>query len=52
MIQEQSGKKFMGGISLPELREKLNELRAASEDDGLPEHERSEAREKTRVKNF
>jgi hypothetical protein len=46
VIQERTGRKFLGGISLPGLKAELSELRAASLDVTLPEAEREEAREK------
>ena len=43
MIEEGTGKDFMGRISLPALKAKLAELRATREDASLPEDERQAA---------
>jgi hypothetical protein len=43
MIEERTGKNFMGRISLPALKAKLAELRAIREDATLPDDERQAA---------
>lgn len=45
VIEERSGKEFLGRVTLPALKAKLAELRAASQDETLPQSERDEAAE-------